>query len=251
MMKKLFAGLIIVLSLTPLFAQDLPDYTGFVNDFAGVIERDAETQIEAIANRVERLTGAQIAVVTVDTIEPYGSIEEYSIALAEKWKVGSRDRDDGVILLVTMKERELRIEVGYGLEGAIPDGRAGEILDTAMLPYFQDGDFSAGFLAGTYEVAGEIAAEYDVDLGDLDVPVPASGRSRESDDGGGIPAGLIFFLLIFFFGGGRFFFPLFFLSSILGGRHYRGGFGSSGFSGGSFGGFGGGGFGGGGASRGF
>jgi uncharacterized protein len=120
-----------------------------------------------------------------------------------------------------------------------------------MLPYFQDGDFSAGFLAGTYEVAGEIAAEYDVDLGDLDVPVPASGRSRESDDGGGIPAGLIFFLLIFFFGGGRFFFPLFFLSSILGGRHYRGGFGSSGFSGGSFGGFGGGGFGGGGASRGF
>ncbi len=256
-MKKLFAGLIFILSLTPLLAQDLPDYTGFVNDFAGVIERDAEAQIESIANRVDRLTGAQIAVVTVDTIEPYGSIEEYSIALAEKWQVGSRDRDNGVILLVTMKERNLRIEVGYGLEGAIPDGRAGEILDTAMLPYFQDGDFSTGFLAGTYEVAGEIAAEYDVDLGDLNVPVPAaSSRARGSDEGRGIPAGLIFFLMIFFFGGGRFFFPLFFLSSILGGRHYRGGFGSSGFGGGSFGGgsfggFGGGGFGGGGASRGF
>jgi len=259
MMKKLFAGLILVLILTPLSAQNLPDYTGFVNDFAGVIDRDTEEQIEAIANRVERLTGAQIAVVTVESIEPYGSIEEYSIALAEKWKVGSRDQDNGVILIVTMKERELRIEVGYGLEGAIPDGRAGEILDTAMLPYFRDGDFSTGFLAGTYEVAGEIAAEYDVDLGDLNVPVPAaSGGSRESDEGRGIPAGLIFFLLIFFFGGGRFFFPLFFLSSILGGRHYRGGFGSSGFGGGSFGGgggsfggFGGGGFGGGGASRGF
>jgi len=256
MMRKIFVLFTLLVGLSPLFAQSLPDYTGFVNDYVDLIDRETEAQIESVANRVQRLTGAEIAVVTVDSIEPYGSIEEYSIALSEKWKVGAEDEDNGVILLVSMQERSVRIEVGYGLEGAIPDGRAGEILDTLMLPYFREGDFGSGFLAGTIEVAGEIADEYDVDLGDLNVPVPTSGRSSRSSDDGGIPGGLIFFLILFFLGGGRFFWPLMFLGSITGRRHYRGGFGSSGFGGGSFGGgsfggFGGGSFGGGGASRGF
>jgi len=257
MRKRTLPVLSLLLILTfSVFGQSLPNYSGFVNDYAGVIDAETERQIEAVSNRIQRLTGAEIAVVTVDTIEPYGSIEEYSIALAETWGVGSDIDDSGIILLLTMKERRVRIEVGYGLEGAIPDGRAGEILDTVMLPYFGNGDFNSGFLAGTFEVAGEIAEEYDVDLGELNQMAPAApanrNGSRESD---GIPSGLIIFFLLFFFGGGRFFWPLLFFSSITGRRHYRGGFGSSGFGGGGFGGgfggFGGGGFGGGGASRGF
>jgi uncharacterized protein len=256
MMKKCILFLLLLIPLS-LFGQSLPDYSGYVNDYAGLIDGETESSIERISNRIDRLTGAQIAVLTVDTIEPFGSIEEYSIAVADKWKPGSKDQDNGVILVIAMKERSVRIEVGYGLEGAIPDGRAGEILDTAMLPYLKAGDFNKGFLIGVYEIANEIAEEYDVELGDLNVAVPAApSGSRDSRGSGGIPGGLIFFILIFFFGGGRIFWPLLFLSSITGGRHYRGGFGSSGFGGGSFGGgsfggFGGGGFGGGGASRGF
>jgi len=242
-----------------VFSQDLPKARGYVNDFAGVIDDKNAAAIEAVAKRVSEATGAEIAVVTVESIEPYADIEEYSIALAASWGIGGSEEDNGILIITSMKEREVRIEVGYGLEGAVPDGRAGEILDDSVLPYLRNGNFGDGFLAGTVEIAREIAEEYNVDLGEIRVPstpAPASGSRSERD--GGIPSGLIFFILIFSFGGGRFFWPLFFLSSISGRRHYRGGFGSSGFGGGSFGGgggsfggFGGGGFGGGGASRGF
>ncbi|HDQ15409.1 MAG TPA: TPM domain-containing protein, partial [Sediminispirochaeta sp.] len=174
------------------------------------------------------------------------------IALAEKWGVGSGESDNGVILLMAMAERQVRLEVGYGLEGAIPDGKSGAILDEMVLPFFREGDFGSGFLTGTAALAQEIAAEYDVDLGDIEMPAAASGSRRSrTDEDGGIPAGLIIFLLIFFFGGGRVFLPLMLLGGFGGRGSHRGGFGSSGFGGGGFGGFGGGGFGGGGASRGF
>ncbi len=256
--KLLPVLLLLLIGSGQLAAQSLPDYRGYVNDFANVIDSESARKIEAAASKVKEATGAEIAVVTVESVEPYADINEYSIELAEKWKVGQADQDNGIIFVMSMEERQVRIEVGYGLEGAIPDGRAGEILDEQVLPYLQQGDFGTGFLAGTIEVAREIADEYNVELGTLDAPpTPSRSQSRRGSDDGGIPAGLIFFILIFFFGGGRMFWPLFFLSGITGGRHYRGGFGSSGFGGssfgggGSFGGFGGGGFGGGGASRGF
>lgn len=254
----LLAAAVLFLSFLPgVSAQELPEVKGFVNDYANVIDSESESKIDAVARRVQEATGAEIAVVSVESIEPYATIEDFSIALAEQWRVGSQEEDNGVILLMTMKERQVRLEVGYGLEGAIPDGRAGEILDETVLPFFGQGDFSSGFLAGTLSLAQEIADEYDVDLGSIEVPsAPVSSNGSRRDSDGGIPSGLVIFILIFFFGGGRMFLPLLFLGSIGGRRHYRGGFGSSGFGGGSFGGggfggFGGGGFGGGGASRGF
>lgn len=227
---------------------NLPEPRGFVNDFAGVINSQTEERITRIARKLQQASGAEIAVVTVETIAPYPDIESFSIELAEKWKVGSAEEDNGLILLLAMQERQVRIEVGYGLEGAIPDGLAGEIRDESMLPYFRQGDFSQGFLKTTEAVAGLIAEEYDVDLGS--VSVKESERYSGRGDSGGIPFGLLVFIFIFFFGGGRFFLPLFLLSG-LGGGFGRGGFGSGGFGGGGgggFGGFGGGGFGGGGAS---
>ncbi|MCF7949272.1 MAG: TPM domain-containing protein [Spirochaetia bacterium] len=251
--------LLLLSSLPVLSAQSIPDYRGFVNDFAGVIDSDSAAKIEAVARKVQETTGAEIAVVTIDTVEPYADVDQYSIELAEQWQVGQEGEDNGIIFLMTLKERQVRMEVGYGLEGAIPDGRAGEILDEAVLPYLSQGEYGKGFLAGTVEAAREIAEEYNVELGSLDAPpMPAQsgGSAGGSSSGGGIPGRLIFLALIFFLGGGRMFLPMLLLGGITGRRHYRGGFGSSGFGGGSFGGggfggFGGGGFGGGGASRGF
>jgi uncharacterized protein len=241
-----------------LHAQELPEPVGFVNDFANVIDDASERKIGAIARKLQEVSGAEIAVVTVDNLEPYGTIEQYSIDLAEKWQVGEEDEDNGIIMLMSMEERRVRLEVGYGLEGAIPDSLAGRILEDSIIPSLREGNYGEGFLRGTEAVAGLIAEEYGLDMGDLQLSESdmytggaPSGRRGDSD---GMPIGLLIFLFIFFFGGGRMFLPLLFLGSITGGRHYRGGFGSSGmggFGGSGFSGFGGGGFGGGGASGGF
>ena len=235
-----------------LQAQKLPDPVGFVNDFAGVVDSGSSAEMEAIARALQQKTGAEIAVVTVNSIEPYGTIDEYSIELATSWGVGKKGEDTGILLLLAMQERKIKMEVGYGLEGVIPDGLAGEILDQSVLPALKAGEYGTGMLRGVQAVAGIIAKEYDVDLGDYQLE--ESVRYTRSN----IPVGLIVFILFaLFFGGGRFlFWPLLFMGRTASRRgFYGGGFGSggSGFGGGfsGGGGFGGGGFGGGGASRGF
>jgi uncharacterized protein len=244
--------LLLVLSMAGLLpAQKLPDPTGFVNDFAGVLDSASSAEMEAIARALQQNTGAEIAVVTVNSIEPYGTIDEYAIELATEWGVGQRGEDTGILILLAMQERRIKMEVGYGLEGIITDGLAGEILDRSILPSLKAGDYGTGMLRGVQAVAGIIAKEYGVELGNYQLD--ESRRYTRP----GIPVGLIMFILFaLFFGGGRFlFWPLLFMGRTASRRgFYGGGFGSggSGFGGGgSFGGFGGGGFGGGGASRGF
>ncbi|MFW6214386.1 MAG: TPM domain-containing protein [Alkalispirochaetaceae bacterium] len=242
--------LLVPLTLLAQDASDLPRPQGYVNDFAGVLSSSEEESIRRLAESVERATGAQVAVAVVETIAPYASIEEYSIALAEAWGVGSGEEDNGVLLLLSMGERRVRMEVGFGLEGAITDGTAGAILDRAVLPALGEGRYGAGLRRGVEAISAEIAEEYDVDL-------TAYGASEEprrlERTNGSSPGGIgrIVYLLIFlfFFGGGRFFWPLLFLTG--GGRRFYGGGFGAGNSSGGFSGFGGGGFGGGGASRGF
>jgi uncharacterized protein len=232
------------------FGQTIPKPLGYVNDFAGVIDERSRGAMEALITAVREKTGAEIAVVTVPTIEPWGSIEEYSIDLATSWGVGKKGEDNGIVLLLAMKERRMRIEVGYGLEGVIPDGLAGQIQDKSILPSLRAGDYGGGLLRGVEAVAGIIAKKYNVDLGSFNLE-----ESRQYTRS--FPSGLgfmIFVVLIaLFFGGGRFLWPLLFLGGLSRGGLTRGGFGSggSGFGGGGFSGFGGGGFGGGGSSRGF
>lgn len=267
------ALLVLVLVSFTLPAQNdgvstLPRPRGYVSDFAGVISADAAAQIESIAETVQSRTGAEIAVVTVESFEAlgYATISEFGIALAEAWGVGGSDNDTGVILILALQERQIRLEVGYGLEGALPDGRAGAIIDQAMVPAFQAQRFGEGFLAATRMVAGIIGEETGVDLSDAGArAAPARDARRETGRSPGTDAGqIIIFLIVFIlFGGGRFiFWPLMFGRFRRGfygggfGTHYRGYRGGGSFRGGSgfgggFGGFGGGGFGGGGASRGF
>jgi uncharacterized protein len=177
---------------------------------------------------------------------------EYANRLYEAWGIGKKGDDRGVLVFVTLKERKMRIEIGYGLEGLIPDGLAGEIRDKYMIPYLKQDRFGEGILNGTLAIANIIAEDAQVSLtGQMPVKRPARRRSLFS----GLLPIIIFFLLLFGMGrrrgrGGLL--PLLLLTS-MGGRGYgRGGFGGGfGGFGGGFGGFGGGMSGGGGAGGGF
>ena len=237
-------------------AQQLPRYRGFVNDFAGVIDSREAQAMEQLIGGLQEATGAEIAVVTVQSFAPFGSIEEFGVALAGEWGVGRAGEDNGVVIILAMQEREVRIEVGYGLEGALPDGRVGAILDEQVLPAFRDGRWGAGLNGAVQGVAAFVAEEYDVDLSNLGARAPRTAAPAQT---GPDTMEIILFILILFVGGGRFFWPLLFISRRRG--FFGGGFGStmgsgtrsrSTFGGSSFGGFsssGRGGFGGGGASR--
>lgn len=243
------AVLLLVAVVAPLVAQsDLPQPRGYVNDFAGVIGSAEEEQMRRLAESVERATGAQVAVAVVESIDPYGSIEQYAIALAQAWGVGSGEEDNGVLLVLAMAERRVRIEVGYGLEGAITDGTAGAILDEAVLPALREERYGAGLLRGVEAISAEIAEAYQVDLREYGAQEQPRSLSRSRGNSGGVGRIVYLLIFLFFFGGGRIFWPLLFLT---GGRGFFGGGFGSGRPSGGFSGFGGGGFGGGGASRGF
>ena len=142
----------LVLSLpTRLGAQEFPDPVGYVNDFAGVFYSDTLAGLEDALRLEEQETTAEIVVVTVQNLGGT-TIEDYSVRLFKEWGIGKRGQDNGVLLVVAMEERDVRIEVGYGLEGVIPDGRAGRILDEAVLPEFREGNFALGILSGVYEI---------------------------------------------------------------------------------------------------
>lgn len=248
MKKSILIAVLIAAVLAPvLFAQKLPKPTGFVNDYANLIDDTSKARMESIAKAVQEDTGVEIAVVTVDTIEPYGSVEEYSIELASTWGIGRSGEDTGILFLLALRERKIRLEVGYGVEGIIPDGLAGEIIDKSVLPSLRAGRYGEGFLKGVEAVSGIVAEEYGVEL---DLRLNESRKYTRSG-GGGIGI-IVFIILALLFGGGRFFLPLLFIGSAASRGFYGGGFGSRGSSfGGGFSGFGGGGFGGGGATRGF
>lgn len=257
MKKRNFIPALVFFCVLSVQAQ-IPKPAGWVNDYANIISAQDESYMTSVMAAVEKSTSIELAVLTVNSMSPYGSIEEFSLAVSENWGIGKKGEDNGLLLVVALGERKVRIEVGYGLEGMFPDGLVGEILDTSVLPSLRNNDYSTGLRKGIDGIAGIVAKDYDVDFGSLQVN-EASRYEYQSGDNGGIDMGLIFriiiFALIFLGGGGRFLWPLFFMSGSGRSRSYRGGFGSfgrGGFGGGGgFSGFGGGSFGGGGASRGF
>jgi len=133
----------------------------YVLDEANVIPADVEARIEKLSSEIESATpGAEIAVVTVASLGGL-TIEEYAEERFEKLGIGAKDEDNGVLLLVAMAERRMRIEVGYGLEGALPDSKAGSIIDSIMTPKFKSGDIAGGIEAGHAAIAGVVAEEYE------------------------------------------------------------------------------------------
>jgi len=233
-----------------------PEPIGHVNDFAGVLGQKERESLEAYLAAVEERSGVEIALVTLPTIGEM-SIEEASTLLYEEWGIGKKGRNEGALLLDAVGERRIKIEVGYGLEGIIPDGRAGEILDRRAIPLLKEDRRAEAYAAALREIAVLALRESGADTS----IAPWSGRSPRSSRRGAPPVTLPFPALILI---------LMLLVTIMrmkraGGRRGRGwggvgpwghgGFGGlgGGFGGGGggFGGFGGGMSGGGGASRGY
>jgi len=135
-----------------------PAYEGYVNDFAGIIEPDTKEKLIQLTRDLEAKTGSELAIVSVKSLEGK-DIETYSNELFQQWEIGKAKADNGVLLLVALQERKVRIEVGYGLEGVLPDGKTGRILDQRVLPYFKEGKYGEGLYAGAQAIAAEIYQE--------------------------------------------------------------------------------------------
>jgi uncharacterized protein len=190
----LFLAAACVFTATPAHARDWPKPTGHLNDTANAIAPAYRDSIEALAREVREKTGSQIAVLVVPDLggEPIDAAAEQ---VYRQWGIGTRQKDDGVLLLLAVAERRVRIEVGYGLEGILPDGRAGAIIRNVMGPDLRQDRFGPGLLRGTEVVAGLIADEAGVTLerrGMVAAP-PLQSGSRSS------PAGVLGLILFFLF----------------------------------------------------
>jgi len=142
-------------------AQDeppIPEPVGLVNDHANLLDAQTRARLEGFLDQVKRKTGAEFAILTVQTTAPLEPIE-YKVKVFEKWGLGRAGEDDGLLMLVAMEEREVRFETGYGLEGALPDGLQSRIFRRVIQPRFRDGDYAGGIVEGAKECAARIAAE--------------------------------------------------------------------------------------------
>lgn len=245
-MKRLFILIFaaFLFSVNAAAATDFPSPTNrfFVNDFANVISAEDENAIYAMGAQLFEKTGAQVVAVTVDDLGGV-DIDQYALLLGRDWGVGDKEKDTGVVLLLAVNDREVSIQVGYGLEGAITDIQSGILLDEYALPYFSEDDFSAGMHKTYNAIVNEVYIEFDMEPDEHYTPVEE--LEQESDFGIGELLIVLLILALVFFGRGRGFFPFFFFG---GGGYHGGHSGGGGFSGGGFRG-GGGSFGGGGASR--
>ncbi len=159
-----------------------------VTDLAGLLTTEQRTALESRLQAFEAAKGSQIAVLIVPTTQPE-TIEQYSIRVVEQWKIGRKGVDDGVLLLIAKDDRALRIEVGYGLEGALPDAIAKRIVAEDITPHFKQGDFNGGIVAGVTRIISVIEGE----------PLPAPTQGKK----GSIPLqGLLPMLIIGAFIGG-------------------------------------------------
>lgn len=216
--------------------------SGYINDFAGVVPQHTRSEMERELAALEKKTGVQIAVVTVAGLEG-GEINDFANRLFEQWGIGRKGVDNGILVLAAIRDRKMRIEVGYGLEPLIPDAAAGRVRDQSVLPHFRNGNYGAGLLAGTRHLAALVQGE----------KPPPPKRNVQPAIIALILLLLVVLLLVYgnpngpsrrggWQGGYR---------GRYGGGFHGGGFGGGGFGGGGFGGFGGGLSGGGGAGGGW
>ena len=227
-----------------LFSLDVPPLDGPVNDYAHMFTTSEIQELNSYLYTIDRQSDLQIAVLTIPSLEG-DNLESYSIRVAEKWQIGQKGKDSGVILVIVAQDRKLRIEVGYGLEDRITDAQSSRIIRSVIAPQFKKREYGKGVLLGVKNLVG-LALQDESLISDA-----VKESDRQSDDS--IPLPLVIFLIIIFLFGSRFmpgglFWPLLFLSSgRRGGYSGRGGgFSSGGFGGGFSGG--GGRFGGGGSS---
>ncbi len=262
---KIFSVLLLLLFVIPVFSQDFPERPNppkLVNDFTGFLKQNEITSLENKLEEFARKTSTQIAIVIVPTLNGYDKAD-YAVSLAEKWGIGQKGKDNGILILVKPKKGnekgEIFISTGYGLEGVVPDAIAKRIVEVEVLPEFRNGNYYQGLENATNTLISLTKGEFTAE---------EYAQAHKGGDGSVISFFILVVIIIVFslisraqrarqytMGHKTSFWTAFLLGSMLGGSHRghynnfssgSGGFG--GFGGGSgFGGFGGGSFGGGGA----
>ena len=240
MRRFLLALILCLVTVLPAAALDVPKPTGYVTDLAGMLSSSTKQKLDTFLQRFEASDSTQIVVLTIPSLDGE-SLEEYSMKVAEDWKIGQKDKDNGALLLIVRDDHKIRIEVGYGLEGTLTDLLCGRIIANEIRPAFRAGDYDQGVEAGVVAMANAVRGEY-----------KETGSSQSKKRNPWAPI-----LLFLFLGPG-----MMMLRGFSGGRRYRrsgiwfggpfigGGGGGFGGGGGGFSG-GGGGFGGGGSSGGW
>lgn len=170
-----------------LAALDVPVLQGRVNDYGNMISPEAEARLESELKAFEESDSTQVVILTVTSLEG-DVLEDYTIRVAEKWKIGQAKKDNGVIFFAAKNDRVMRIEVGRGLEGVLTDLLSGRILDNIVRPRFRSGDFDGGFIEGSAAIVKACRGEFTNDN------PPGSGRS----EGSGSPLFMFFFMGILF-----------------------------------------------------
>lgn len=152
-MKQFFKFVFaLLLTGSPLQAEIPNKSVGTVHDFANILDLQTESELNSLIAQVEQKTSAEIAVVTIPSLEGM-TVEEYAVKLFKQWGIGKKEKNNGVLVLVVPNERKMRIEVGYGLEPILPDGLCGEIIREQFVPAFKERDFSKGIVAGVNRIA--------------------------------------------------------------------------------------------------
>lgn len=149
----------------------------YVQDYAKVLTSQTKATINAYSAAIADKTKAQIVVVTIPTLDGT-PLENFSLDLMRKWGIGDKEKNNGVLLLVAVQDRQSRIEVGYGLEGALPDGLTGRIQDQVMLPFFRKGDYDRGIMQGYASIANTVIKEYKLTADDLKVGSISSSQTN-------------------------------------------------------------------------
>ncbi len=189
MLRQLCSGRVILLLLlvlllpaAPVAALEVPPLKARVNDYASMLSPSTVAQLEGSLKSFETEESTQIVVLTIPSLEGE-SLEEFSIRVADKWKIGHKGLDNGAILLIAREERKLRIEVGYGLEGKLTDLVSGRIIRNIITPRFKQGEFDQGVIDGTYAMMAAVRGEFSA--------VETKGQA-------GAPAGFEGFLIMLF-----------------------------------------------------
>lgn len=156
----------------------------YVQDYAQVLSAEDKRRLLSIGQELDNKTTAQLAVVTVKTLDGQ-PIEDYALSILREWGIGSKEKNNGALIVVAVQDRRSRIEVGYGLEGLLTDGLTGRIQDQAMIPYFRKGNYAAGIVNGYAVTASIIAKDAGVQLTSINseqIAVPAKTTNNTDQE---------------------------------------------------------------------
>lgn len=180
-----FVVVLVLVTATLASGQELPQLTQAVSDFANVVDPASEAAMDSLIRSLEQATGDAVVVSTIDTFAPYADLREYAVKQFENGGkgIGQRGKDNGLLVVVAVNDREVWVEVGYDLEEFITDGFAGETSREFMVPEFRRGNYGAGLLAGVSRIIGRIAERRNVTLQGVR---PPPSRAPNVGSGGGV-----------------------------------------------------------------